>query len=141
MRFWDTSAIVPLLVQEPLSRSVRAIARSDPSVVVWWCTRTECISALARRHREGGLDRRAIAAARRVLAELSLAWTEILPSEALRQRAERLLGVHALRSADALQLAAALLWSRGETASHAVVSFDERLREAARAEGFALLPD
>jgi hypothetical protein len=141
VRFWDTSAVVPLLVREPLSRSVRAVARSDSSVVVWWSTRTECISALARRHREGALDRSAVAASRRVLEELASAWTEILPSEALRQRVERLLGVHALRSADAFQLAAALLWSRGQTASHAVVSFDERLREAARREGFALLPD
>jgi predicted nucleic acid-binding protein len=52
-----------------------------------------------------------------------------------------LLAVHALRAADAFQLAAALLWSRGDTGAHTVVSFDERLREAGRREGFQVLPE
>ena len=77
----------------------------------------------------------------RVLVALSREWSEVLPSEGLRARAERLLGVHSLRAADAFQLAAALLWSRGETRMHALVSLDERLREAAEREGFRLLPD
>jgi hypothetical protein len=45
--------------------------------------------------------------------------------------AARLLRVHPLRTADAFQLAAALLWSHGDPATHAVVSFDHRLHEAA----------
>jgi hypothetical protein len=65
---------------------------------------------------------------------------EVLPSEILRRRSERLLAVHALRATDAFQLAAALPWSRGEPAARAFVSLDERLREAARREGFRILP-
>jgi len=64
----------------------------------------------------------------------------VLPSESLRQRSERLLSVHALRAADAFQLAAALLWARGDTARHALVTLDERLRDAAGREGFRLEP-
>jgi hypothetical protein len=59
----------------------------------------------------------------------------------VRQRAERLLAVHSLRASDAFQLAAALLWSRGDTTQHAFVSWGERLREAARREGFRVEPD
>ena len=141
MRFWDTSAVVPLCVVEPATPQVRRLADADPSLVVWWGTRTECVSALARRRRDGQLAAQAEQRARRVLSALAAEWSEVLPSEPLRLRAERLLGVHALRAADALQLAAALLWARGETVIHTVVSFDERLREAARREGFQVVPD
>ncbi len=141
MRFWDTSAVVPLCVLEPATPQVRRLADADPSLVVWWGTRTECVSALARRRRDGQLAAPAEQRARRVLTALAAEWSELLPSEPLRLRAERLLGVHALRAADAMQLAAALVWARGDTATHAVVSFDERLREAARREGFQVVPD
>lgn len=140
MRFWDTSAVVPLCVAEPESEAVGRIARADPGLVVWWATRSECVSALARRRRDRALDARDEERARRVLFALAEQWSEVLPTEALRRRSERLLAVHSLRTADAFQLAAALLWSRGETTSHVVVSLDERLREAVGREGFQVEP-
>ena len=133
--------MVPLLVLEPATPAARRLARADPSLVVWWATRTECLSAVARRRRDGHLGARDEERTRRALAALAAEWSEVLPSEPLRQRSERLLTVHPLRAADAFQLAAALLWSRGETTNHVVVSFDERLREAARREGFGIVPD
>jgi predicted nucleic acid-binding protein len=141
VRFWDTSAVVPLCVVEPATSRVRQLAEADPSLVVWWATRSECLSALVRRRREGHLGAQAEQRARQVLAALAREWSEVLPTEPLRLRCERLLGVHTLRAADAFQLAAALLWSRGETTTHAVVSFDERLRDAARREGFQVMPE
>jgi hypothetical protein len=113
----------------------------DSSLIVWWATRTECVSALARRRREGRLSPATERHGAEVLAALSEAWAEILPSDPVRSRAERLLGVHALRAADALQLAAALLWTQGETRGRELVSFDERMRDAAAREGFSVLPD
>ena len=141
MRFWDTSAIVPLCVTESATARVRRLVEADPSLVVWWATRTECVSALARLRREGALTDTDERHARRVLEALAAEWAEVSPSERLRRRTERLLAMHTLRAADAFQLAAALLWSRGDTATHAVVSFDARLREAAAREGFLILPD
>ena len=141
MRFWDTSAVVPLCVIEPATPQVRQLAEADPSLVVWWATRTECVSALARRRRDGHLSALAEQRARRALSGLAAEWSEVLPSEPLRLRSERLLAVHELRAADAFQLGAALLWSRGDTAAHTVISFDERLREAARREGFRVVPE
>jgi hypothetical protein len=94
-----------------------------------------------RRRREGQLNAAREGRARRVLAALAGAWSEVLPSEQLRDRSERLLAVHPLRAADAFQLGAALVWSRGQTAAHVFVSLDERLRLAAGREGFRVLPE
>ena len=140
MKFWDTSAIVPLCVDEPATTTVGPLAASDGDLVVWWSTRTECLSALARRRRERQIRPATEERARRILSELFGAWTEVLPSETVRQRTERLLNVHALRAADAFQLAAALLWSRGRTTERDFVSLDDRLRDAAAREGFRILP-
>lgn len=56
MKFWDTSAVVPLCVTEPASATVKSILSGDSSVVVWWATRTECVSAFMRQRREGSLS-------------------------------------------------------------------------------------
>jgi predicted nucleic acid-binding protein len=128
-------------VAEPATPAVRRLVESDSSLVVWWLTRTECVSALARRRRDGQLTSQGEQRARHVLARLAEAWAEVLPTEPLRLRTERLLAVHALRCADAFRLAAALLWSRGNPAGHTIVSFDDRLREAGRREGFHVLPE
>jgi hypothetical protein len=140
MRFWDSSAVVPLCLAEPQTSVVRPLVEADPAVVVWWGTRTECVSAVMRGQRDGDLTAALAEHARTILERLAAEWSEVQPSEPLRVRAERLLAVHPLRAADGFQLAAALLWSRGETAGRNFVSFDQRLCEAARREGFAVLP-
>ena len=140
MRFWDTSAIVPLCVDEPRSAEVKAILSRDPSMVVWWVTRTECASALARQVREGSLTVAGERQARQVLQRLIDSWIEIQPTDVFRETADRSLAVHALRAADAFQLAAALQWCQRQTRDAIVVSFDGRLREAAHREGFTVLP-
>ena len=141
MRFWDSSAVVPLCVAEPHSANARSLLQADPAVAVWWATRTECLSALTRRMREGGLAPAGYRAARRVLAALAETWVELLPSEAVRATAERLLAVHALKAADAFQLGAALAWCGGQPGRHGIVTLDIRLRDAASREGFDALPD
>lgn len=141
MKYWDASAIIPLCVQERGSATVRDLLTEDPSLVVWWGTHTECVSALMRQVREGALTPADARAARDVLDTVLQAAIEMQPSEALRGTAERLLGVHPLRAADALQLAAAIQWCQGMTAGQGVVVFDRRLRDAGYAEGFTVLPD
>jgi len=141
VRFWDSSAVVPLCVAEPRSANARSLLEEDPAVAVWWATRTECLSALTRRMREGGLAPTGYRAARRVLAALAETWVELLPSEAVRATAERLLAVHTLGAADAFQLGAALAWCGGQPSSHGIVTLGIRLRDAASREGFDALPD
>jgi predicted nucleic acid-binding protein len=140
VNFWDSSAIVPVCVNEPATAAAKSILAKDPYTVVWWATRTECLSALARQTREGGITTAGERQARQVLETLAKSWTEIQPTDRLRATAERLLAVHPLRAADAFQLAAALLWCRGQTSGMSIVCFDDRLRVAAHKEGFCLLP-
>jgi hypothetical protein len=140
VKFWDTSAIVSLCVAEPLSPVAKEILTKDPSIAVWWATRTECVAALARRLRDHSLTTSSERQARHVLHILHNGWTEVQPSESLRAVAERLLSVHPLKAADSLQLAAAFQWSPRETAEATVVSFDLRLRDAAHREGFSVEP-
>jgi len=140
VKFWDASAIVPLCLTEPQSAAVKAILVKDTSLAVWWATRTECVSALLRQTREGGLSLDDEKKARQVLAALARVWLEVRPTEMLRLAAERILAVHPLRAADAFQLAAALQWCQRETQDVSFVSFDVRLRVAAYKEGFDVLP-
>jgi len=123
-----------------MSESVKRLIRADEDVVVWWATRVECLSALSRRRREGVLDNNSELRAKAILSVLSEEWSEVQPNELVRQRAERLLAIHPLRSADAFQLAAALVWAQENPQGLEMVCFDQNLREAGHKEGFVLLP-
>jgi len=139
MRFWDASAIVPLLVSETSSRALQALAKQDSTMLVWWGSEVECASALARIERDGALDPRDAARVFERLRQLSGGWQEIEPSDVIRQAAIRFLRVHPLRAADALQLAAAYAAAEQRPASLDMVTLDERLAIAARKEGFVVL--
>ena len=132
--------MVPLLVREPSTEDANNLLISDARMVVWWETRSECISALARRGRDGSLAPLAQAQARVRLYRLSQSWTEVQPTLRLRALAETLLERHPLRTADAYQLAAALEWVGGSSQGEEFVYFDRRLRSAAQAVGFDVLP-
>jgi uncharacterized protein len=134
MRFWDTSALLPLCVDEPESVGVKGLLRHDPSMVVSWASIIECWSALARRRREGVLQTSDEESARTFLRTLQESWIEVLPSEDIRARAGRLLRLHPIRSADAVQLAAALVWA-GDPPSGESLFTTGRLREAAPVGG------
>ena len=138
MRFWDSSAVVPLTVAEASTEAMRALAEEDPVMCVWWATEVECVSALARLEREGALTDTSTAAALERLDMLAEAWNEVQSVVAVRGTARRLLRVHTLRAADALQLAAAVIVAEGMPSSLEIITLDERLAAAARREGFTV---
>jgi predicted nucleic acid-binding protein len=140
MRFWDSSAIIPLCLKERASEAVKGLMKDDEDIVVWWTTYIECLSALSRRQREGVLTSGDAAKARAVLSALAAAWSEVQPTEMVRVRAERLLSVHPLRAADALQLAAALVWAQEVPRGLDFVCLDQNLRESSLKEGFSIQP-
>ena len=80
------------------------------------------------------------AKARTVLSAIGTAWSEVQPTETVRLRAERILSIHPLRAADALQLAAALIWAQETPRGLEFVCLDQNLREAALKEGFSIQP-
>jgi uncharacterized protein len=139
VKFWDASAIVPLLVTEESTRRLQTLAAKDSAMLVWWGSAVECISALARLERDGALDARAMMHTLQLLRQLSASWHEVDPSDEIRETAVRFLRVHPLRAADALQLAAAFVAAERRPASLEIVTLDDRLADAARKEGFAVL--
>jgi len=138
MRFWDSSALVPLLVGENLSDLRQQQYNTDPWAVVWFGTLAEIESSLVRRQRDGQLPADVEYAARKKLVEITAQWTEIAPTNEVRARAIRLLRVHSLRAADAFQLAAALVFCREQPQHLPFLTADQRLRTAASLEGFPL---
>jgi predicted nucleic acid-binding protein len=138
--FWDSSALVTALLDEPRSRQLIDAFDSDPVPVIWWGTPLECHAAVVRAVREKRVSREEASEAAERLREARTQVREVAPLEAVRTRAMRLLSAHPLRTADSLQLAASLIWCEEQPASETFVCLDQRLREAARREGFALLP-
>jgi uncharacterized protein len=139
VKFWDTSALVPLLIEEPASPTLRAIHGDDPAIVAWWGTGIESASAIARREREQKLPVAAATSALERLRLLSRSWYEIQPMDDIRQWAVRLLRVHPLGAADAQQLAAAILASEGRPSTLEFLCLDDRLATAASREGFVIV--
>lgn len=139
MRFWDSSAILPLLVEETHSSRLGALLDEDTTLTVWWATEVECSSALARAEREGRLDTNGARAAFDALNALVTGWVEVQAAATVRSIATRLVRVHPLRAADALQLAAAIVAAAREPATLPFVTLDERLALAAEREGFPVM--
>jgi len=119
---------------------VRLRRLAEAARIVTWClSAVEVRSGIERRAREGSLAAEAREKALADLRDLSEAWTEVTAIAPVRERALRLLAVHALRAADAVQLAAALVLAEDRPVGHSFVCNDPRLRGAAEREGFAVV--
>jgi len=139
MKFWDSSALVPLLVTETTSKAALRELERDEDVLAWWGTEVECASALCRLERDGDLDERGLDEAITRLRDIAPSWQVIQPTSRVRAVAVRLLRLHPLRSANALQLAAALEASENEPPTLPFVTLDERLARSAVREGFPVV--
>ena len=95
-----------------------------------------CVSALVRREPDGSIDAASSRVALEQLRKLAGEWNEVVPTDAVRSAAQRMLRVHTLTAADAFQLAAALIAAADDPATLEFVSLDQRLNAAAAREGF-----
>ena len=138
MAFWDASAIVPLCCSQAATTRSRKLLRDAGRMVAWWGTPVEARSAFARLVRDGALTDSERRRAMTLLGQLRSSWDEIQPSEKVRTIAEGLPDRHGVRTLDAMQLAAALVWCRERPTQRPFVCFDERLAAAAAAVGFAV---
>jgi uncharacterized protein len=139
VRFWDTSALIPLVVAEAGSARAERWLREDPRVVVWTLTRVELLSALARRRRTDPSAAPRLVTARREVVRAWEGWFEITAVEVVRRHAERIVETHALRAADALQIGAALVAAEDGPEGLQFVTFDSSQAIAAEREGFHVL--
>jgi hypothetical protein len=136
--FWDTSALVPICVQQAPSKKVRQFLQSSLPVV-WWGTPVEIHSAIARMYRDRVIDAAEKDGAAARAAIIAQNWKEILPADPLRELARDLLDSYPLRAADSLQLAAALTWCRKHPRGKTFVCGDQRLLQAASSAGFSIV--
>ena len=133
--------MLPLFSEEEFSELVTGLLEEDPDIVVWWGTWIECSVAISRLGREDKLTEAGEEESRAALDELSTDWLETEPAKGLRLLAMLVSKAHPLKAADCLQLAAALRWCEGNTANTNFVCLDNRLRRAAKVEGFQMLPE
>jgi predicted nucleic acid-binding protein len=140
MRFWDSSALIPLLIREKSSDAMRTILTSDRHIAASVITPIEIESALWRRRHHGDFDAEQHSTAGETFAELTRSWSEIGDINVVRGIALDLLSRHVLRAADAIQLATAVVAAGSNRVPLAFITLDLDLAIAARAEGFAVLP-
>lgn len=138
MRFWDSSALVPLLVYETVSDELLELYATG-DVITWWGSDIECVSAIARLERLDQLGAPETKEALERLRRLAESWHLIDATESVKELSKRLLRVHDLRAADSLQLAAAVTAAEQRPVSLEFVCRDQRLALAAEREGFPTL--
>jgi len=138
VRFWDSSAIVPLLVRQKASALAEVWVTEDADMTVWTLTSVEVLSAFRRLLREQGLEEDSAVIAERRLDELGRTCHVVVDVPAVKRLASRLLRFHPLRAFDALQLGAALLWAEGHPEGRTLHTLDARLGSAAEREGFVV---
>lgn len=134
--FWDASAIVPLCVNQPTTKMAFGFLRKF-RLVVWWATPIETTSAFSRLLREGEISARNYAAAQLQSDYRASLWRVVAPSEQVAVEARAALERFPLRAADAIQLAAALVWCAGRPKGRVFLTFDQKLAEAAELSGFS----
>ena len=139
MRYWDASALVPLVIAEPDSGVVRTWLSEDDQIVTWAWTRTEIVSAIERRVREGSLSRPQRREVLRRFEAFAGSWDEVTDVLAVRSRANALLARHPLRAVDAGQLGAALLIQEQLAGVLTFVCLDHRLSSAAELESLRVV--
>ena len=133
--FWDSSSLVPLCVRQRSTLIAQALSKQY-DIFVWWAAPVEVGGAFTRLLRMGQLASAERVQAQAALDDLRSNWREVLPSDELRDRAERLIDRFPLRAADALQLAAALTWCIGRPKGRVFIAGDRQLLDAARELGF-----
>jgi len=142
VRFWDTSALVPLFIAERESGSALRRLREDPEVVVWTLARLELLAALAHRGRGEPTAARQLREARRHFLDAWERWSEVIAADIVRRHAERIVGTHPLLASEALHIGAALVAAEDEPSTLEFVTFDRRQAAIAEREGFHVLgPD
>lgn len=127
-------------MREPASERIEPLLQRDPEVAFWWGAPLECGEALLAAHRKERISAGDLQKARSVIDHLRARAFEVQPTEEVRARTLRILSVHVLKAAAALELAAALIWCRERTHGVAFVSLHPPLRLAAALEGFRVLP-
>jgi len=139
IQYWDTSALVKLVVTEDGSIAARALLRESHYAASCRIAYVEACAAIARAGREGRLAPEALVPVKTAFRALWLDLVMIEVDQALLEHASMVAERHALRGYDATHLAAAAtICAPGQPATF--VTWDLRQAQAAAAQGLAVAP-
>lgn len=138
MNYWDSSAIIPLIIAEPKTEKVTEFWEKNNFNTTWTLTSVEVMSTLARLRRMGSLNDLLYENASKEWRKIQIMFEVIKDVEKVKVKAEHLVRIHPLKAADALQLASAMLIAEREPATCDFVTLDEQLGRAASLEGFTV---
>ena len=140
MRFWDSSAVLSLVATGTRTNDMLGLLREDSTMLVWTMTPIECLSAIyASGHKANMPIQSKTAEITKRLKQLQDSWIEVHQVAWVKKRAERLLSVHGMSTAAALQLAAALIACEDRPDELPIVTFDPELARCASREGFQVV--
>ena len=131
----DTSALVPLLIDEPASEACGQMWDSADSIVSTRLAYIEAVAALAMAGRMGRISPQDVSDGRSVLDDLWTVVDIVELDQGLMSHAAELAVLHGLRGYEATHCAAAVAASDDTTIA---ASGDRRLLAAWRAEGLAV---
>ncbi len=134
--YLETSSLVKLYVREKDSEAVRACVEASEAVATSVLAYAEARAAFARKLREQGITRDAHGAVKRALDADWPSFFVLNVTAGTARAAGDLAEKHGLRGFDALHLASAVELRTAGVADLRFSSADDRLRAAARAEGF-----
>ena len=135
--YLDTSALVKLYVEEQGSAEIRAAVDTAQAVCTSMVAYVEVHAALARAADEGRITGQERA---RAVADFRADWPEyavVQVTQRVADLAAELALAHGLRGFDAIHLGSALVVRAESGAEVRFLAWDERIRRAAQAAGFA----
>ena len=134
--YCDTSSLVKLYAEEEGSAAVGVWVGKADMVATCLVALPEMISALTRRFISRDLDQDSY---RRLQAAIRADWQHLVALDFDEQLAADLAERHSLRGFDAVHLSAALRLATRDQLTLAFSSFDDRLNQAAKSEGLAVM--
>jgi len=121
---------------EPSTDVLSTFLATDPEVIVSFITPLEVTSAFWRK---AGVNADLRERSQRRYDALERHWMIVGEPQVVLEAAMRMVSRYRLRTGDAIQLAAAIL-AAADRSAFPFVTLDGDLRDAARAEGFPVLP-
>ncbi|MFZ6005837.1 MAG: type II toxin-antitoxin system VapC family toxin [Actinomycetota bacterium] len=130
--YFDTSAVVKLLIDEPGSETVERVWHATDARVCATVGYTEAVAALGRAGRMGRLSPAAVSRSVAGLADIWTSFHRSLVDDELASQAATLALAHGLRGFDAIHLAAAV------SGAELLVTADQSLLTAAMSLGLSV---
>jgi predicted nucleic acid-binding protein len=139
MLFWDSSALLAIILHESSAALLRPFLDEDPEVASSFITPLEIVSTIWRRQHADLFSLAQVQDVDQLYSVITKNWITLGDTRTI-DVALRLVARQPLRTGDAIQLASALEVADREGVMLPFVTLDEELGAAARAEGLRVLP-